>query len=83
MSRSLKSKRLGWTPASWPRSRVPSLFSSHRAAVITELENLAPELDAELINLAAAQLPDLAVIVVHRGVPKGRGAPREAEIGRH
>lgn len=50
----------------------PSLFSSHRAAVITELENLAPELDADLVNLAAAQLPDLAVIVVHRGVPKGR-----------
>ena len=51
----------------------PSLFSSQRAAVITELENLAPELDVDLVNLAAAQLPDLAVITVHRGVPKGRG----------
>ena len=28
----------------------PSLFSSQRAAVITELENLAPELDADLVN---------------------------------
>ena len=50
----------------------PSLFSSQRAAVITELENLAPELDADLVNLAGAQVPDLAVIVVHRGVLKGR-----------
>ena len=72
MSRSQRSKRLGWTPASWPRSLSPSLFSSHRAAVITELENLAPDSMPSLVNLAAAQLPDLAVIVVHRGVPKGK-----------
>ena len=51
----------------------PSLFSSRRAAVITELEDLAPELGVELVNLAAAQLPDLAVIVVHGGGPKGKG----------
>jgi DNA polymerase III subunit delta len=50
----------------------PSLFASRCAVVITELENLAPELDVDLVNLAAAQLPDLAVIVVHRGVPKGK-----------
>jgi DNA polymerase III subunit delta len=50
----------------------PSLFSSRRAVVITELEDLAPELNADLVDLAAAQLPDLALIVVHRGVPKGR-----------
>ena len=51
----------------------PSLFSSHRAAVITELEDLAPELDVDLVNLAAEQLPDLAIITVHRGGPKGKG----------
>ena len=51
----------------------PSLFSSHSAAVITELEDLAPELDVDLVNLAAEQLPDLAVITVHRGGPKGKG----------
>jgi DNA polymerase-3 subunit delta len=50
----------------------PSLFSSRRAVVIAELEDLAPELNADLVDLAAAQLPDLALIVVHRGVPKGR-----------
>jgi DNA polymerase-3 subunit delta len=51
----------------------PSLFSSRRAAVINDLENLAPELDAELVNLAAAHMIDLAVITVHRGGPKGKG----------
>jgi DNA polymerase-3 subunit delta len=51
----------------------PSLFSSRRAAVINDLENLAPELDVELVNLAAAQIPDLALIVVHRGAQKGSG----------
>jgi DNA polymerase-3 subunit delta len=51
----------------------PSLFSSRRAAVITGLEDLAPELDVDLVNLAAEQLPDLAVITVHRGGPKGKG----------
>lgn len=50
----------------------PSLFSSQRAAVITELESLASELDVDLVDLATAQVPDLAVIVVHRGVPKGK-----------
>jgi DNA polymerase III subunit delta len=51
----------------------PSLFSSRRVAVITELEDLAPELGVDLVNLAAAQLPDLAVITLHRGGPKGKG----------
>jgi DNA polymerase III subunit delta len=51
----------------------PSLFSIHRAAVINDLENLPSDLDVELVNLAAAQLPDLAVIAVHRGGPRGKG----------
>lgn len=50
----------------------PSLFSSRRAAVITGLEELTPELEVDLVNLAAEQLPDLAVITVHRGAPKGK-----------
>src|SRR5688500_7374351 len=50
----------------------PSLFSNRRAAVITGLEDLTPELDVDLVNLAAEQLPDLAVITVHRGGLKGR-----------
>jgi DNA polymerase-3 subunit delta len=51
----------------------PSLFSNSRAAIIYELENLAPELDNDLVNLAAARISDLAVIVVYRGGAKGRG----------
>src|SRR5688500_16700801 len=50
----------------------PSLFSNRRAAVITGLEDLMSELDVDLLNLAAEQLPDLAVITVHRGGPKGK-----------
>jgi DNA polymerase III subunit delta len=60
----------------------PSLFSSRRAAVINDLENLAPELDVELVNLAAAQIPDLALIVVHRGVQKGSGQKGSGQKGR-
>jgi DNA polymerase III subunit delta len=51
----------------------PSLFSTHRAAVINDLENLDPGLDAELVDLGTAQITDLAVITVHRGGPKGKG----------
>ena len=45
--------------------------------MITELEDLAPELDVDLVHLAAAQLPDLAVITVHRGGLKGRAPQAE------
>jgi len=51
----------------------PSLLSSRRAAVITELEDLSAELDVDLVHLAADQLPDLAVITVHRGGQKSKG----------
>jgi DNA polymerase III subunit delta len=51
----------------------PSLFSSRRAAVIHDLEDLAPELERDLVSLAAAQLPDLAVIALHRGGAKAKG----------
>jgi DNA polymerase-3 subunit delta len=51
----------------------PSLFSSRRAAVINDLENLPSDLDPELVNLADAKISDLVVIAVHRGGPKGKG----------
>lgn len=51
----------------------PSLFSTRRAAVITELEDLSAELDVDLVHLATDQLPDLAVITVHRGGQKSKG----------
>jgi DNA polymerase-3 subunit delta len=63
----------GLDPGKLAEITSPSLFSSRRAAVINDLENLAPELDVELLNLAAAQISDLALIVVHRGGQKGKG----------
>jgi DNA polymerase-3 subunit delta len=58
----------------------PSLFSSRRAAVITELEDLSAELDVDLVHLAADQLPDLAVITVHRGGQKSKGRALAAAV---
>jgi DNA polymerase III subunit delta len=51
----------------------PSLFSSYRAAVITDLEMLPAGLETDLINLASTSPRDLAVITVHSGGPKGKG----------
>jgi DNA polymerase-3 subunit delta len=51
----------------------PSLFSSQRAAVITDLDTLPAGLETDLINLASAPQRDLAVITVHGGGPKGKG----------
>ena len=50
-----------------------SLFSSQRAAVITNLAELPAELFPSLISLAATPQPDLATVVVHGGGPKGKG----------
>ena len=58
----------------------PSLFSSRRAAVIYELENLAPELESDLVNLATEQLPDLAIITRARRRAERQRATREAEV---
>ena len=51
----------------------PSLFSSRRAAVIYELENVNPDLGQDLVNLATEKLSDLAIILVHGGGAKGKG----------
>ena len=51
----------------------PSLFSSRRAAVIYELENVSPDLGQDLVDLATEKLSDLAIILVHGGGAKGKG----------
>ena len=51
----------------------PSLFADRRAAVITDLASLPAELYPSVIQLATAPLPDLAVVLVHGGGPKGKG----------
>jgi DNA polymerase-3 subunit delta len=50
-----------------------SLFSNQRAAVITNLAELPTELYPSLISLAASTQPELAMVVVHGGGPKGKG----------
>lgn len=50
-----------------------SLFSTRRAAVITDLANLDPDLFSDLVSLARARTSDLALIIVHGGGQKGKG----------
>jgi DNA polymerase-3 subunit delta len=50
----------------------PSLFSTLRAAVITELANLPSDLSDDVARLAAAPVEDLALVLVHPGGVKGK-----------
>jgi len=50
-----------------------SLFSTRRAAVVTDLANLDPELVPDVMTLASSTSEDLALILVHSGGPKGKG----------
>lgn len=49
-----------------------SLFAARRAAVITDLAALPTELQPDITDLAAAPPPDLALVLVHGGGPKGK-----------
>jgi DNA polymerase-3 subunit delta len=49
-----------------------SLFATRRAAVITDLAALPTELQPDLTALATTPLPDLALVLVHGGGPKGK-----------
>jgi len=51
----------------------PSLFADRRAAVITDLASLPAELSGSITALAVTPVPDLAVVLVHGGGPKGKG----------
>ncbi len=50
-----------------------SLFSTRRAAVITDLANLDPDLFPDVLTLASSAAEDLALILVHPGGQKGKG----------
>lgn len=50
-----------------------SLFSARRAAVLTDLANLDPDLYDAVAALARAATEDLALVVVHGGGQKGKG----------
>jgi DNA polymerase III subunit delta len=60
-----------------------SLLSSRRVAVIRDLAELPPDLGGELTRLATQPVPDLSVVLVHRGGNKGRSLLdrlREAQV---
>jgi DNA polymerase-3 subunit delta len=50
----------------------PSLFSTSSALVLTELENMPDIAQDELAAYAASPSPDVAVVLVHGGGPKGK-----------
>ncbi len=58
-----------------------SLFASHRAAVITDAANLAPELVPEIVALSTDAVPELALVVVHGGGVKGKGLLDKLKAG--
>lgn len=51
----------------------PSLFSTLRTAVVTDLANLPTDLVDPVAELAAHPVPDLALVLVHGGGVKGKG----------
>ena len=60
-----------------------SLLSSRRVAVIRDLAELPPDLGGELTRLATQPVPDLSVVLVHRGGNKGKpllDRLREAQV---
>jgi DNA polymerase III subunit delta len=49
-----------------------SLFSTRRVTVLSDVADLAPDVAGALAQLAEEPLPDLSVVLVHRGSPKGK-----------
>jgi DNA polymerase-3 subunit delta len=52
---------------------APSLFSSVRCVVLRGLENLPEDSHAGMLDYAADPSPDIGLILVHAGGPKGSG----------
>ncbi|SEQ11175.1 DNA polymerase III subunit delta [Microlunatus flavus] len=50
-----------------------SLFATRKAVVVTDLGNLAPDVAPELLEVVAARLVDVALVLVHPGGQKGKG----------
>lgn len=60
------------TPGEFVTLTSPSLFSSATAVVLTDLRDLPEGPQAELLEYAAAPTPEVAVILMHPGGPKGK-----------
>lgn len=52
---------------------APSLFSSTRCVIVRQLEDTPEESHAALVGYAADPDPDIALVLVHSGGPKGSG----------
>lgn len=61
------------TPASLGELSAPSLFSSTRCVVVRKLEDAPEEVHDGLVGYAAEPDPDIALVLVHSGGPKGSG----------
>ncbi len=61
------------TAASLGELSAPSLFSSTRLVVVLEADEIDDELHQGLVDYAGAPDPDVALILVHPGGPKGSG----------
>lgn len=57
----------------WVEATGASLFSTRRAVVVGDLGELPADLAEPVAALAAEPGADLALVLVHRGPPKGRG----------
>lgn len=61
------------TAASLEELSAPSLFSSTRLVVVTEADEIDDGLHQHLLDYAGAPDPDVCLVLVHPGGPKGSG----------
>lgn len=61
------------TAASLAELSAPSLFSSTRLVVVTEADEIDDGLHQHLLDYAGAPDPDVCLVLVHPGGPKGSG----------
>jgi DNA polymerase-3 subunit delta len=61
------------SPASLGELSAPSLFSATRCVVVRGLEDLPEESQQGLLDYAADPVPEVALVLVHGGGPRGSG----------
>lgn len=61
------------TPASLGELSAPSLFSSTRLVVVTDADEIDDDLHDGIVAYAAAPEPEVCLVLVHPGGPKGSG----------
>jgi DNA polymerase III subunit delta len=61
------------TPASLSELAAPSLFSTTRFIVVSQVEEAPEDTHEGLLSYAGSPEPDIALVLVHGGGPKGSG----------